>query len=176
MSGSAETNKAFTENNNRLDQWLSRLGYLANYRSFGQQFPVKFEGHSEGIEFEGSGRLYDMYPGEENDLGALITLHGTDYIVDDVHGSSTPLATVNICTNEDCDYPFESYSLADEQCSYCGEDLEETNIHGVSSVECKPARGGQKLYNTHGLMTTSITSEESTSTQIYFMHRFRNGM
>lgn len=162
LSGSAETNKAFTENNNRLDQWLSRLGYLANYRSFGQQFPVKFQGHSEGIEFEASGRLYDMYPGPENDLGSVITLHGTDYIVDDVHGSSTPLATVMVCVNEDCDRPFESYTLDTVKCPHCAEDMEETNVHGVSSVECKPARGGQRMYNTHGLMTTSITPESST--------------
>ncbi|NIC00942.1 DEAD/DEAH box helicase [Halobacterium sp. R2-5] len=163
MSGSAETNKAFTENNNRLDRWLSRLGYLANYRSFGQQFPVKFEGYSEGIEFEGAGRLYDMYPGEENELGAVITLHGTDYIVDDVHGSSTPLATLHVCDNEECDRPFEGYDRSVEHCPYCGDDLIETNVHGVSSVECKPARGGQKMYNTHGLMTTSITSDGSQS-------------
>ncbi|OAQ53946.1 ATP-dependent helicase [Natrinema mahii] len=165
MSGSAETNKAFTENNNRLDQWLSRLGYLANYRSFGQRFPVKFKGNNEGIEFEASGRLYDMYPGPENGLGSVITLHGTDYIVDDVHGSSTPLATVMVCTNEDCDRPFESYDLDVEQCPHCEEELEKTNIHGVSSVECKTARGGQKMYNTHGLMTTSVRPSGSQSTQ-----------
>lgn len=159
LSGSAETNKAFTETNNRLDQWLSRLGYLATYRSFGQQFPVKFQGRSEGIEFESSGRLYDMYPGPENGLGAVITLHGTDYIVDDVHGSSTPLTTVNVCDNEECDRPFESYERDIATCPYCEEPLEETNIHDVSSVECKPARGGQKMYSTYGLMTTSITSE-----------------
>ena len=159
MSGSAETNKAFTEQNNRLDQWLSHLGYLANYRSFGQQFPVKFQGSSEGIEFEGPGRLYDMYPGPENELGSVVTLHGTDYVVDDVHGSSTPLTTLNVCDNEDCDRPFEGYSLSIEECPHCGEELEETNIHGVSSVECKPARGGQRMYNTYGLTTTAITSE-----------------
>jgi hypothetical protein len=161
MSGSAETNKAFTENNNRLDRWMSRLGYLANYRSFGQQFPVKFQGYSEGIEFEGAGRLYDMYPGEENELGAVVTLHGTDYIVDDVHGSSTPLATLHVCNNEECDRPFEGYDRSVGHCPYCEEELVETNVHGVSSVECKPARGGQKMYNTHGLMTTSITSDSS---------------
>ncbi|WP_436926024.1 DEAD/DEAH box helicase [Halosimplex amylolyticum] len=162
MSGSAETNKAFTESNNRLDQWLGRLGYLANYRSFGQQFPVKFSGRSEGIEFEGSGRLYDMFPGQENDLGSLITLHGTDYIVDDVRGSSTPLTTVMVCTNEECDRPFESYELDTEVCPYCDTPLEETNIHGVSSVECKPARGGQKRYNTRGLMTTAISDSDGS--------------
>ena len=165
MSGSTETNKAFTENNNRLDRWLSRLGYLANYRSFGQQFPVKFTGRAEGIEFEGSGRLYDMFPGEENDLGAVVTLHGTDYIVDDVHGSATPLATVMVCTNKDCDRPFESYDRDTSDCPYCEEPLEETSVHGVSSVECKPARGGQKRYSTRGIMTTDIGAERSTPAQ-----------
>jgi len=165
LSGSTETNKAFTENNNRLDKWLSRLGYLANYRSFGQQFPVKFQGHSEGIEFEGPGRLYDMFPGPENNLGAVVTLHGTDYIVDDVHGSSTPLTTVNVCVNDECSRPFEGYDLEMSVCPYCEGDLEQTEIHGVSSVECKPARGGQKMYTTYGLMTTAISGDDEASAQ-----------
>lgn len=163
MSGSAETNKAFTENNNRLDHWLSKLGYLANYRSFGQQFPVKLTGYSEGIEFEVSGRLYDMYPGQENGNGAVITLHGTDYVVDDVRGTDTPLTTVAICTNEDCDRPFESYDLDESECPHCDTDLKETAIHGINSVECKTARGGQKNWRTHGLMTTSITADRDST-------------
>ncbi|WP_244166243.1 DEAD/DEAH box helicase [Halorubrum ezzemoulense] len=165
LSGSTETNKAFTENNSRLDQWIARLGYLANYRSFGQQFPVKFTGRTDEIEFEGSGRLYDMFPGPENDLGAVVTLHGTDYIVSDVHGSATPLTTVQVCTNEECDRPFESYAQETTQCPYCEQALEETSIHGVSSVECEPARGGQKHYNTRGIMTTDVASERSTPAQ-----------
>jgi ATP-dependent helicase YprA (DUF1998 family) len=165
LSGTTETNKAFTENNNRLDRWLSRLGYLANYRSFGQQFPVKFQGYSEGIEFEGPGRLFDMFPGPENDLGSVVTLHGTDYIVDDVHGTSTPLTTVNVCTNDECSRPFEGYELEMEACPYCDMELEETEIHGVSSVECKPARGGQKMYNTYGLMTTAISGDDPASAE-----------
>jgi hypothetical protein len=161
LSGSAETNKAFTESNSRLDQWLSRLGYLANYRSFGQQFPVKLTGYTEDIEFEVSGRLYDMYPGEENDLGGLVTLHGSDYIVDDVRGTATPLATVALCANEECAKPFESYGLEVSHCPHCDVELEETNVHGISSVECKTARGGQKMYRTYGLMTTSIRADDS---------------
>jgi hypothetical protein len=104
-----------------------------------------------------------MYPGPENELGAVITLHGTDYIVDDVHGSSTPLTTVNVCDNEECDRPFQGYGLDVADCPYCGEELSETSVHGVSSVECKPARGGQKMYSTRGLMTTSVSSESSQS-------------
>jgi len=69
MSTGAATNRDLTSNTSRLDQWLSKLGYLANYRSFGQNFPVQFSGQREEISFEGSGRLYDMYPGEENELG-----------------------------------------------------------------------------------------------------------
>jgi hypothetical protein len=172
MSGSAETNKAFTEQNNRLDQWLSELGYLANYRSFGQSFPVRFRDRSEEIQFESPGRLYDMYPGPENDLGSLITLHGSKYIVDDVHGSSTPLTTVMVCNNDECDRPFESYELDVATCPHCREELVETNVHGVSSVECKPARGGQKRYRTRGLMTTHVSTadtsqRESTTTQLF---------
>jgi superfamily II DNA/RNA helicase/rubrerythrin len=156
MAGEAEMNKAFTEENRRLDQWLQRLGYLANYRSFGQQFPVKFRGASEGIEFESGGRLYDMFPGEENDLGSVMTLHGTDYIVDDVHGTGTSLTTVGVCDNEECERPFQSSQPGVTTCPHCEENLEETPIHGISSIECKAARGGQKGYTTRGLQSTYI--------------------
>ncbi len=164
MAGEAEMNKAFTEENGRLDQWLQRLGYLANYRSFGQQFPVKFRGASEGIEFESEGRLYDMFPGEENDLGSVMTLHGTDYIVDDVHGTGTSLTTVSVCDNDECERPFQSYQPEVSICPHCEEELEETPIHGVSSIECKAARGGQKGYTTRGLQSTYIEETEDSRT------------
>jgi rubrerythrin len=160
VSTDGETNKAFTEQNSRLDQWLQRLGYLANYRSFGQQFPVNFTGASDGISFESEGRLYDMFPGEENDLGAVLTLHGTDYIVDDVRGTSTSLTTVAVCNNDECERPFQSYQPDVETCPHCEDELVETAIHGVSSVECKAARGGQKGYTTRGLQSTYV--EEPT--------------
>ncbi|QSG02810.1 DEAD/DEAH box helicase [Natranaeroarchaeum sulfidigenes] len=156
VSTEGETNKAFTDQNNRLDQWLQRLGYLANYRSFGQQFPVNFTGASDGIEFESEGRLYDMFPGEENDLGAVLTLHGTDYIVDDVHGTATSMTIVAVCDNDECERPFQSYDPETDSCPHCGDDLAETPIHGVSSVECTAARGGQKGYSTRGLQSTYI--------------------
>lgn len=156
MSGSAETNKTLTEQNDRLDQWLARLGYLANYRNFGQQFPVQFSGHTDDIQFEAQGRLYDMFPGQENDLGAVLTLHGTEYIVSDVHGTATPLTEAEVCENDDCERPFQSYDPGTDHCPHCETELTETAIHGVSSVECKTARGGQRNYSTRGLMSTQI--------------------
>jgi hypothetical protein len=159
VSTDGETNKAFTDQNDRLDQWLQRLGYLANYRSFGQQFPVNFTGANDGIEFESPGRLYDMFPGEGNDLGAVVTLHGTDYIVDDVHGTTTPLTTISLCDNDECERPFQSYDDVTE-CPHCEMELAETAIHGISSVECSAARGGQKGYSTRGIQSTYI--EEPT--------------
>jgi ATP-dependent helicase YprA (DUF1998 family) len=166
MAGEAEMNKAFTQENGRLDQWLQRLGYLANYRSFGQQFPVKFRGATEGIEFESEGRLYDMFPGEENDLGSVMTLHGTDYIVDDVHGTGTSLTTVSVCDNDECERPFQSYQPEVSTCPHCGDELEETPIHGISSIECKAARGGQKGYTTRGLQSTYIEETDATKTGV----------
>ncbi|KTG11399.1 ATP-dependent helicase [Haloprofundus marisrubri] len=168
MSGDAETNKSLTETNSRLDQWLARLGYLANYRNFGQQFPVRFTGRREGIEFEASGRLYDMYPGEGNDLGAMVSLHGTKYLVSDVRGTATPLTTVAVCDNEECDRPFESYGEDVELCPYCDTELAVTDVHGISSVECKTAVGGQRGYRTHGLMSTHVKNTETTATKESF--------
>jgi ATP-dependent helicase YprA (DUF1998 family) len=164
MSSSADTNKNLVEKNRRLDQWLQRLGYLANYRNFGQQFPVKFSGRREQIEFEGSGRLYDMFPGEENDLGAAMKLHGTDYLVDDVRGTTTPLTTVAVCENDECERPFHGYDSGTDACPHCETELTESPIHGISSVECTAARGGQRGYSTRGLMTTYVDPPETTAT------------
>jgi ATP-dependent helicase YprA (DUF1998 family) len=164
MSGSADTNKNLVETNRRLDQWLQRLGYLANYRSFGQQFPVKFSGRRESIEFEGSGRLYDMFPGEANDHGAAMKLHGTDYLVDDVRGTTAPLTTVAVCENNECERPFYGYESETTRCPHCESELTETPIHGVSSVECTAARGGQRGYSTRGLLTTYVDPPDETVT------------
>ena len=156
MSTGAAANRNLTSNTARLDQWLSKLGYLANYRSFGQNFPVNFSGRREEISFEGSGRLYDMYPGEENDLGGMVSLHGTDYIVKDVRGTPTPLTDVAVCDNEECDRRFRSFDPDEEICPHCDSELAETQIHGISSVECSTAMGGQKGYRTHAQMSTYV--------------------
>lgn len=156
-SGSTEMHRNLTEQNGRLDRWLDRLGYLAQYRTFGQGFPVKFVGRRESIEFEGSGRLYDMFPGEENDLGAAIRLYGTQYLVNDVRGTSTPLAEISVCENEECERPFASYPPNQRECPHCETELTETKVHGISSVECKTAEGGQRGYSTRSLMSTYIT-------------------
>ncbi|WP_224333534.1 DEAD/DEAH box helicase [Haloprofundus halobius] len=156
MSSGATANRDLTQNASRLDQWLDRLGYLANYRSFGQSFPVKFSGYSDEISFESSGRLYDMYPGEENDLGALVTLHGTDYLVGDVRGTPTALAEVAICDNEECDRRFQSYDTSEVECPHCDSELKTTEVHGIANVECQLARGAQSGWRTHGQMSTYI--------------------
>lgn len=165
MSGSSETNKRLSDRHNRLDSWLALLGYLANYRDFGQQFPVKFSGRYESIEFESTGRLYDMFPGEENNPGSAITLSGTKYLVSDVHGTNTPLTDVAICENEECDRPFQAYSLDTETCPHCKEPVTTTAIHGIGSVECRTARGGEKGYTTRGIMSTHVSDSETAETR-----------
>ncbi len=161
MSSGATANRDLTKNASRLDQWLDKLGYLANYRSFGQSFPVKFSGYSDEISFESSGRLYDMYPGEENDLGALVTLHGTDYLVADVRGTPTELTDVAICDNEECDRRFQSYDTSETVCPHCDSELKRTDVHGIANVECKLARGAQTGWRTHAQMSTYIEPKDT---------------
>lgn len=146
------------DGNDRLDYWLNRLGYLANYREFGQQFPVQFEGRSESISFQGDGRLYDFYPGEENERGSVMTLYGTTYLVSDVEGTLNPLQTVVICPNEDCVRPFESYSTGAEQCPHCESTLDLISVHGVQAVTCRVARMFEDQYSTSPLMTTHVAN------------------
>jgi len=161
MSTGAATNRDLTSNTARFDQWLNELGYLANYRSFGQNFPVKFSGRREEISFEGSGRLYDMYPGEENDAGGMVSLHGTDYVVEDVRGSPSPLTEVAVCDNAECDRRFRSFDPEEGTCPHCESDLEVTKIHGISSVECKAAMGGRRNWRTHSQMSTYVRSTDA---------------
>jgi hypothetical protein len=160
MSTSGETNKRLSESYSRLDRWLSLLGYLANYRDFGQRFPVKMSGRQESVEFVTQGRLYDMFPGEENDLGSVIKLHGSQYVVSDVHGTNSPIEEVRICNNEDCDMPFQAHEKEVDACPYCEAELEQTDVHGVASVECRTTRGGEEGYNTRGMMSTNISHTE----------------
>ena len=164
MSSSGETNKRLSDRHDRLDSWMSLLGYLANYRDFGQSFPVKFSGRRDSIEFESEGRLYDMFPGEENDIGSVFRLHGTQYLVEDVHGTNTPIdRAVSICGNEDCERPFQAYPEETGECPHCGVELIETDVHGIGSVECRVARGGEEGYNTRGIVTSHISAESATA-------------
>jgi len=151
------------DGNNRLDAWLNQLGYLANYRDFGQQFPVEFEGSSEGISFQGDGRLYDFYPGEQNSRGAVMTLYGSTYLVSDVEGTSEPLQTVAICTNEDCSRPFESYSHTVSACPHCHASLDTISVHGVQAVTCRKAYQYEDLFSTSPIMTTHVAEHDETT-------------
>ena len=152
------------DGNNRLDAWLNRLGYLANYRDFGQQFPVQFEGSSQGISFEGSGRLYDFFPGETNNRGAVMTLYGATYLVSDVEGTSEPLQTVALCTNEECTRPFESYGGTVTRCPHCHSSLEATPVHGVQAVTCRKAYRFEDQFSTSPIMTTHVEEQPETTT------------
>jgi len=165
MSGSAAASRKLTEQTSRLDRWLSELGYLANYRTFGQSFPVKFSGRRDEISFEAGGRLYDMYPGQENDFGAVLTLHGTDYVVSDVRGTPNPITGVAVCGNEECDRRFQSYDVDDESCPHCESELKTTDIHGVANVECEVARGGRANWRTHAEMSTHIGHPEESGSE-----------
>ena len=162
MSSGAAANRSLTQNTSRLDQWLDQLGYLANYRSFGQSFPVKFSGRTDEISFESSGRLYDMYPGEENGNGAAITLHGTDYIVTDVRGTPASLVEVAICANPDCDRRFQTYEVDEADCPACEEPLAVTEVHEVGNVECSLARGGQTGWRTYAQLSTHVRQSDGT--------------
>jgi hypothetical protein len=161
MSSGSAANRSLTQNTSRLDQWLDKLGYLANYRSFGQSFPVKFSGRSDEISFEAGGRLYDMYPGEENGNGAMITLHGTDYLVTDVRGTPARIAEVAICDNPDCDRRFQTYEVEETTCPACDEPLTITDVHGIGNVECSVARGGQTGWRTYAQLSTHVRQVDS---------------
>lgn len=146
-------------NANRLNLWLDHIGFLASYRSFGQDFPIQVEGYKESIHFESAGRLYDMFPGPDNGLGAVFSLGGDQYIIDDATAGS-PLTATSICTNEECNRPFQSYQTEQDICTHCDEPLEETKVRQIESMHARPAYGREDQWSTQGLHTTHV---ESTS-------------
>ncbi|WP_440765029.1 helicase-related protein [Natronorubrum sp. DTA7] len=166
VDGSVQAVTSLTERYRRLDQWAGLLGYLANYRGFGSQFPIKVSNRgSDDIRFETSGQLYEVFPGPENDTGAVFRLQGTKYIVTDVHGSPDEITTTGICQNEECERPFESHDLEYEVCPHCDSPLHETAIHPIASVTCKKASGGQKGYSTRPIATVHIDQTDTHETE-----------
>lgn len=149
-----------TDEYGRLDAWLRQLGYLANYRDFGHQFPVTFTGYESSIRFESTGRLYDMFPGQENGRGAVFSMGGRDYLVDEVQAGRR-LTELRLCTDDECDWPYQSYTDDLNECPHCGSELTATPIHEVASVHCRPAYKGEQYWNTRGLQ---ITHTELTPT------------
>ncbi|WP_263020719.1 DEAD/DEAH box helicase [Natronobiforma cellulositropha] len=165
VDGSVQAVTSLTERYRRLDRWTGLLGYLANYRGFGSQFPIKVsDSGSDDIRFETSGRLFEVFPGPENDSGAVFRLQGTKYIVTDVHGSPDEITKTGICQNEDCKRPFESHDLKYEVCPHCCSPLRKTAIHPIASVTCKKAVGGQRGYSTRPISTVHIDQTETHET------------
>ena len=152
----------------RLNLWLDQLGYLASYRNFGQDFPVQIEGHRDGVSFESEGRLYDMFPGPRNEKGAVFTLSGTDYIVKDAAGGRT-LTTTSVCTNDECEWPYQCYPENVVECPHCGTPVEETTVHKIESIHCREANGGERSWTTSPLQTSRtefLATSDATETAI----------
>jgi len=153
-------------NANRLNLWLDHIGYLASYRSFGQNFPVEIEGYRNNISFESSGRLFEMFPGRKNEEGAIFPLGGQQYLIDGATAGNA-LATVNVCVNEECDKPYESYASPAEVCPICHEPLDETAIHEIRSMHARKAGEYEALWTTRGLHTTHVETANAPDERVF---------
>lgn len=173
LDAAGDSVESLSENTHRLDLWLGKLGYLANYRSFGSQIPVTYSARSDSIEFEGAGRLFEMYPGPENDRGGDVTHLGTKYIVEDVKGREA-LETFNICDNEQgCERPYEPHQQPVTNCPYCEEELTETTVHRIGTVQCRTSYSFESSYRTYPIVSTHIdevsdTADRETATTTLF--------
>jgi len=56
----------------------------------------------------------------------MVSLHGTEYIVDDIRGTQKPLTDVAVCDNEECDRRFRSFDPDETICPHCDSDLTTT--------------------------------------------------
>lgn len=156
LDASGSSVESLSKNVHRLDLWLGKLGYLANYRSFGSQVPVRYSGRSDAIEFEAGGRLFEMYPGHNNERGGDVIHLGTKYIVEDVKGREA-LETFNVCDDDqECERPYEPHQREVTHCPYCGEELVETTVHRIGTVSCRPAYSFESSYRTYPIVSTHI--------------------
>jgi hypothetical protein len=151
---------------NRLNLWLDHIGYLASYRSFGQDFPVEIEGYRDNISFESSGRLFEMFPGQENGRGAVFPLGGQQYLIDGATAGNA-LTTVKVCIKEDCDKPYESYVPSAEACPICHEPLDETVIHEIRSMHARKAGENEARWTTRGLHTTHVETANAPDERVF---------
>ncbi|NUE03625.1 DEAD/DEAH box helicase [Halorubraceae archaeon YAN] len=160
---SGKSAESLSSNLNRLDLWLKELGYLANYRSFGGQFPVNYRSLGKAdVQFEGSGRLFEMFPGPKNERGGEVVYLGTKYIVDDVKARER-LSRVGLCTNNDCERPYGAYEESRGVCPLCDEELERTAVHRIGSVQCRSAGTFEQNYRTYPILTTYVEEIRSTA-------------
>jgi hypothetical protein len=166
ISGSSKAVTSLTEQYQRLDRWGNLLGYVGNYRGFGNSFPIKVSGRNEDdIQFKTAGRLFEVFPGPENGPGATFRLQGSKYIITDVHGSPNELLTTGVCSNEECDRPFGSYNLSREVCPHCEQPLTETTVHPIGSVTCERALGGRRLFSTRPISSLEIDQTDQHEIQ-----------
>jgi hypothetical protein len=155
-STNSDVGQNLRQSDNRLDTWLNRSGYLASYRSFGHNFPIEIDGYREDVSFQSTGRLYEMFPGPENDRGAVFNLGGQKYIIDNVQADAA-LATVGLCQNQDCEQRFESYDVALEQCPHCNASLDPVTVHEIGSMHARKAGRNEGRWTTRSLQSSYIT-------------------
>ena len=80
------------------------------------------------------------------------------------------LTTTNVCANDECEWPYQTYSDNTAKCPHCQTPLEETTIHKIESIQCREAKGGERNWTTSPLLTrqakyiqTNNSEENSTS-------------
>ncbi len=132
---------------------LNKIGYLANYRGFVQNIPIKMKNE---IFDEKSilDAIKENYPGYMNNnyektgrrySGGSQLISMTPYITNKVYASKKILQT-KICDNKECDF----YQLKAEKhldkCVLCDNELTELNVYAPESIEIKrlPSNLGYK--------------------------------
>lgn len=141
-----------------LISWTNLLGYLANYRGFGENMPISIESRNQVMNVditEVKRIIRENYPGQNNKKGAIFRLSGAKYVVDKVWGSGK-IGNVKICPDRDGNHPFIVINTNEDFCPFCETPLEYLTIYKIKKIIAKPARGFAYNYKTSAYISNNI--------------------
>ena len=140
--GQAEVKSLYQQR--QLSSWMSRLGFLANYRGMLDQMPLHLESKGRGlgtVEFKSFDyAVRESYPGPKNADGAAFYVEATKFIVSKVEGTEKKLISGKTCPAEYCPFPSKVYSIDLDLCPFCSTELQPTDVYEIGSIRTRPAR------------------------------------
>lgn len=161
--------KSFEEQR-QLSSWMSRLGYLANYRGTLEQLPLYLERKGKGlgtVEFKSFDyALRESFPGPKNKDGAAFHVEATKYIVHSVTGVNKKLFSGRTCNQEYCSFRYKVYSNNVEVCPFCGTETQPIEVHQIGTVKTRPARLLGDNFSTYAIQSQFVNLKNASGTTV----------
>ncbi|MHA1439605.1 MAG: DEAD/DEAH box helicase [Promethearchaeota archaeon] len=138
--------------------WGNLLGFIANYRGFGENIPISLEsGHQvQNIDITEIKRVIrENFPGEKNNKGAIFRYAGARYVVDKVWGSGK-IGELKVCPDIEGNHPFIAINTDEKKCPFCETELRKMNVYKIKKIIAKPARGMRYNYKTMPYLSNNV--------------------